>query len=210
VGRSVPARLDPAALADRLPVAVIDRQTPARQNHQVTSLRPVTLADAEALDEAMGTSEGPDDFAWFGFPQPGRMRARVNSGDAVTPTRGNLAVATDRGELAGEVSWHKVNHGPNGECWNIGVYLLPACRGQGHGTAAQRLLVEYLFTNTPMQRIEAGTEGGNLAEQRALEKAGFTRDGVLREAVFRDGTYRDMVIYSVLRGEYRNTTEPHP
>jgi RimJ/RimL family protein N-acetyltransferase len=174
----------------------------------VISLRPLTLADAEALDEAMGSSEGPDDFAWFGFPQPGRMRARVVGGEAVTSTRGNLAVVADSGELVGEVSWHLVNPSPNGECWNIGVYLLPACRGQGHGTAAQRLLVEYLFANTTMQRIEAGTEGGNLAEQRALEKAGFTREGVLREAVFRGGAYRDMVIYSVLRGEYRKTTEP--
>jgi RimJ/RimL family protein N-acetyltransferase len=32
---------------------------------------------------------------------------------------------------------------------------------------------------------------------------------VLREALFRDGAYRDMVVYSVLRGEYRKTTEPH-
>lgn len=188
---------------------MFDRQTPARQNHRVTSLRPLTLTDAEALDEAMGTLEGLDDFSWFGFPEPGRMRARVGSGDAVTPTRGNLAVVTDGGELVGEVSWHLVNHGPNGECWNIGVYLLPTGRGQGHGTAAQRLLAEYLFANTTMQRIEAETEGGNVAEQRALEKAGFTREGVLREALFRDGAYRDMVIYSVLRGEYRKTTEPH-
>jgi RimJ/RimL family protein N-acetyltransferase len=189
---------------------VFDRQTPARQNHRVTSLRPLILADAEALDAAMGTPDGrPEDFAWFGFPEPGRMRARVSSGDTVTPTRGNLAVVTDGGELVGEVSWHLVNHGPNGECWNIGVYLLPAGRGQGHGTAAQRLLTEYLFANTTMQRIEAGTEDGNVAEQRALERAGFTREGVLREALFRDGAYRDMVIYSVLRGEYRKTTEPH-
>jgi RimJ/RimL family protein N-acetyltransferase len=41
----------------------------------------------------------------------------------------------------------------------------------------------------------------NIAEQRALEWAGFTREGVLRGACFRAGAWRDMVMYSVLRAE---------
>ena len=41
----------------------------------------------------------------------------------------------------------------------------------------------------------------NVAEQRALEKAGFTREGILRGTVFRPGRWHDQVIYSVLRDE---------
>jgi RimJ/RimL family protein N-acetyltransferase len=41
----------------------------------------------------------------------------------------------------------------------------------------------------------------NVAEQRALERAGFTREGVLRHAQFHLGHWRDTVIYSVLRAE---------
>lgn len=52
-----------------------------------------------------------------------------------------------------------------------------------------------------MHRIEAGTDVGNLAEQRALEKAGFTREGVLRGHSFRSGRWHDTVMYSVLRHE---------
>lgn len=48
-------------------------------------------------------------------------------------------------------------------------------------------------------RIEAATEVGNVAEQRALEKAGFTREGVLRSTGWWDGAYRDGVWYSMLR-----------
>lgn len=40
-----------------------------------------------------------------------------------------------------------------------------------------------------------------MAEQRALEKAGFTREGVLRGTTFRQGRWHDQVIYSVLRAE---------
>jgi len=76
---------------------------------------------------------------------------------------------------------------------------MPSERGRGYGTDAQRLLAAYLFETTDAQRVEAGTDVGNVAEQRALEKAGFVREGVLRSAQFRDGTYHDMAIYSRVR-----------
>jgi RimJ/RimL family protein N-acetyltransferase len=50
-----------------------------------------------------------------------------------------------------------------------------------------------------VHRVEAATETQNMAEQRALEKAGFTREGVLRAVGWRDGAYRDGVWYSMLR-----------
>jgi RimJ/RimL family protein N-acetyltransferase len=50
-------------------------------------------------------------------------------------------------------------------------------------------------------RIGAETEITNIAEQRALEKAGFTREGVIRSVMFRDGQWHDGVTYSILRHE---------
>jgi RimJ/RimL family protein N-acetyltransferase len=41
----------------------------------------------------------------------------------------------------------------------------------------------------------------NLAEQRALEKAGFIREGIRRGSLFRDGKWRDMAIYGRLRDD---------
>jgi RimJ/RimL family protein N-acetyltransferase len=58
-----------------------------------------------------------------------------------------------------------------------------------------------LLEHTFVERIQASTEAANAAEQRALEKAGFTREGVLRRACFRGGAWRDMVVFSKLRGE---------
>jgi L-amino acid N-acyltransferase YncA len=65
----------------------------------------------------------------------------------------------------------------------------------------QRQLMRYLFAHTPANRVEAGTEITNVGEQRALEKAGFTREGVLRGALFRDGQWHDCVFYGVLRDD---------
>jgi aminoglycoside 6'-N-acetyltransferase len=50
-------------------------------------------------------------------------------------------------------------------------------------------------------RIQAWTDWANLAERRAVEKAGFVREGVLRSAVWLGGQWHDAVIYSMLRAE---------
>ena len=42
-------------------------------------------------------------------------------------------------------------------------------------------------------------EVGNVAEQKALGRAGFAREGVMRGECWRDGEWRDTVIYSILR-----------
>jgi RimJ/RimL family protein N-acetyltransferase len=47
--------------------------------------------------------------------------------------------------------------------------------------------VDSLFAHTTVHRIEAATETGNIAEQKALERAGFTREGVLRGIRWRGG-----------------------
>ncbi len=97
------------------------------------------------------------------------------------------------------MNWRRKTATPTVYHWEIGIALLPEARGHGYGTEAHRLLVRYLFVHTPVHRIEAATEAGNIAEQRALEKAGFTREGLLRGIGWRDGAWRDGVWFSVLR-----------
>ena len=72
-------------------------------------------------------------------------------------------------------------------------------RGRGIGTEAQRQLVTYLFATMPVHRLEAATDVENVAEQRALEKAGFRREGVRRGITFRGGAWRDDVLYGMTR-----------
>jgi RimJ/RimL family protein N-acetyltransferase len=105
------------------------------------------------------------------------------------------------GEVVGSVSWHTVRYGPNrgSRAVNIGIGLAERARGRGIGTRAQRMLVEHLFRTTDVHRVEAGTDVDNVAEQRSLDKAGFTREGVLRSAQMRADGRHDIVSYSFLR-----------
>jgi RimJ/RimL family protein N-acetyltransferase len=165
------------------------------------TLRPATEADLDYFDRAVGPDEDPWNF--FGFRQPGRMRRAFAENGLLTEDYAQLVVAAD-GVLVGDVGWHKVLYGPppaGGHAYNIGITLLPEHRGRGYGTIAQRLLADYLFATYAVNRLEAGTDVENRAEQRSLEKAGFTREGVARGSQFRHGTWHDLVIYSRLRGD---------
>jgi RimJ/RimL family protein N-acetyltransferase len=106
--------------------------------------------------------------------------------------------------IAGSLSWHAVWYGPNegSKAWNIGIGLGEHARGHGIGTCAQRLLAEYLLETTAVDRIEASTDVGNLAEQRSLEKAGFTREGLLRSAQERADGRHDLYSYSLTRADF--------
>jgi RimJ/RimL family protein N-acetyltransferase len=113
---------------------------------------------------------------------------------------GQLLICLEQ-DPVGAVQWHGVQYGPNrgSIALNLGIALIPSARGRGIGTRAQRLLADYLFEQTLTHRVEASTDVTNVAEQRALERAGFTRDGVLRGSQFRLGEWHDMVVYSRLR-----------
>lgn len=169
----------------------------------MTRLRRVEEPDVAILETQYSGPDVAGEQAWMGFTDAGRLRKRFDDGEMLREDSGILAVAADDGALVGEFSWIRSINGPppQGFCWNVGIWIRPEHRGQGHGAAAQRLGADYLFEHYYLERIEAGTEADNIGEQRALEKAGFTREGVLRRACFRGGQWRDMVLYSKLRGE---------
>jgi RimJ/RimL family protein N-acetyltransferase len=151
--------------------------------------------EAALLESWHRDPESEGEFNDFGRPP------EPASGTA-GPTAGHLVVEID-GEAAGTVSWHETRYGPNDEsrAFNIGIALLPAARGQGHGSVAQRLLADQLFATTSVNRVEASTDVDNVAEQRSLEKAGFAREGVLRGAQFRHGAWHDLISYARLRSD---------
>ncbi len=163
-------------------------------------LRPVVEDDLVVLERLTNSPEGAAPHEWHGWHDPHVWRHRWMENGLLGSAGGTLMVARGA-DVLGFVNWRQVPTGQNSSCWEIGIGLVPEARGRGLGTLAQRLLVRYLFAHTQANRIQAGTEITNVAEQRSLEKAGFTREGVARGAAFRNGQWRDGVLYSVLRDE---------
>ncbi|MFI0408843.1 GNAT family N-acetyltransferase [Actinomadura sp. 3N508] len=166
-------------------------------------LRPVAEEDLPFVERLRTDPELCGPFLWDGWSDPRRFRRRWEQDGYLGEDTGNLIVdgAPGGGGPIGLVSYRKVRTAGPVWCWSIGIMLMPEARGRGVGTRAQRLLVDYLFGYTLAHRIQAETDVDNLAEQRSLEKAGFTREGVIRGYGFLGGRYRDEVLYSILREE---------
>jgi RimJ/RimL family protein N-acetyltransferase len=162
------------------------------------ALRPVGEDDLPVIEKLTWDPEIAGEYAQFGWFNPRLWRRGWAENELIGEDGGVLMVV--RGdERLGFVNWRRRPITPASHCWTMGIAMLPEARGRGYGTEAHRLLARYLLAHTTAHRIEAGTEMGNIAEQRTLEKAGFTREGVSRGIGWRDGAWRDGVTYSLLR-----------
>ena len=161
-------------------------------------LRLVAEDELPILQRLTQDPEAAGPFSWYGWFDMSRWQRRWADNELIGDDLGALMVARGPDAL-GLVQWRRKRASPAAWYLELGIALLPEFRGKGYGTQAHTLLASYLFAHTTVHRIEAATELENLAEQKALEKAGFTREGVLREIGWRDGAWRDGVIYSLLR-----------
>jgi RimJ/RimL family protein N-acetyltransferase len=84
----------------------------------------------------------------------------------------------------------------------VGYALSTAYQAKGLMTAALTLLLDDLFTNTLLERVEARCAVDNHASQRVLEKNGFCREGQLRGYFKLRGLRVDNFLYAVLRSDY--------
>ncbi|MBC8077908.1 MAG: GNAT family N-acetyltransferase [Chloroflexales bacterium] len=170
---------------------------------ELVGLRPVLAADLPLLEAWENDVAVHGEYNMFGLRPVNGMAGDFGKSGFLDDQQGMLMVVKPDGEVVGAVSYHTVAYGPNSgsRTYNFGISLLPEQRGKGYGSGAQRLLAAYLFDTYPIARVEASTDITNVAEQRSLEKAGFTRDGVLRKAQWRSGAWHDLAVYSKLRGE---------
>jgi ribosomal-protein-alanine N-acetyltransferase len=150
------------------------------KDYDKVRLRPVEERDLDVLERIDSDPAMSEPFEWRGFRSPRGRRKRWEQDGHLGSDDSTLIVAMPDGSFAGVVDWRPLSTSGPVVCVQIGILLLPEHRGMGLGTTAQRLLADYLFSTTTLNRIEATTEVDNVAEQTALEHAGFTREGVLR------------------------------
>jgi len=103
------------------------------------------------------------------------------------------------GVAVGDLSAHPHYYGPNSgsKAMNIGISVVAEHRGEGIGSTAQRMLAELLHARG-IVRVEASTDMSNVAEQRALAKAGFTLEGLLASAQMRADGRHDLQLWAHL------------
>ncbi len=108
---------------------------------------------------------------------------------------------TDRSELIGHVefewSWDPLAP------WMSVVVARPYQR-QGYGTQVVKMIMGYLFENTPAHSISGWMADWNKAGRNFARQMGFQESGRSRREGFRNGAYFDGILVDILRSEYKS------
>ncbi len=74
--------------------------------------------------------------------------------------------------------------------------------GQGFGTEALQLLLQFGFKHINLNKVDLFTHDTNKRAQRVYEKLGFKPGGRRRQASYFEGTYHDLLYYDLMASEF--------
>jgi ribosomal-protein-alanine N-acetyltransferase len=179
-------------------MAFLERQSPA----QVT-LRPAAPRDADLLRQ-WRSEPSVRRYQPLNELPTAQLRADVASQRMADLYRGRgekfqWIVLVD-GQAAGWITLVVSNweHG----LAEVGYALSTVFQSRGVMSDALAMLLDDLFHNTLLERIEARCAVENVGSQRVLEKSGFTREGRLSGYFKLRGRRVDNYLYALLREDY--------
>lgn len=110
----------------------------------------------------------------------------------------NLAICVDD-EIIGLISLIEKDADSAVE---IGLWIHPNYHGNGYGTEASELMIDYGFRELALHKVIARAYESNKGSQRIWEKLGFEKEGELREQIYAEGDYEDVYYYGFLEDEW--------
>ncbi|MEA1903201.1 MAG: GNAT family N-acetyltransferase [Actinomycetota bacterium] len=138
---------------------------------------PYTRSQAEELIQSALNDDGPRSDEWF-------MMTIADPGDSEVI-----------GELVLQLKW-------GGRAAEIGYTLDPAWWGRGYATEASSALVEWLFSDERLTRVEGMLHPDNVASARVLEKVGMKLEGHTRLSFWLGDENSDDLIYGMTRSDW--------
>lgn len=165
-------------------------------------LRPITVEDAAAMFASLSDKEsmrltGTQDS--YTYEQVVQYIQKIERAD----DRADYAITlkdnpTYIGEaVLNQIDW--VNHSAN---FRIAL-ASQTYFGQGYGTEATQLIVDYGLQALQLHRIELEVYDFNPRAQYVYEKVGFVREGVRRDVLLWEGKYQSAIMMSILAHEYK-------
>ena len=110
-----------------------------------------------------------------------------------------------KGGLAGVVGAGRL--GWENRSTMVGYWLGERFQGKGLVTGACRALMDYLFFELKLHRVEIRCATGNARSCAVPKRLGFSKEGVLRQAQAFDECYLDIVVYALVAEDWNRVTE---
>ncbi|WP_017812382.1 GNAT family N-acetyltransferase [Paenibacillus shenyangensis] len=105
-------------------------------------------------------------------------------------------------QVIGEISLMDIDRTNRNAHIRIAIFESSNC-GQGYGTEAMEMLLDYAFGNLNLHRVELSVYSFNERAIASYEKLGFSREGIQREVLYYDYQYHDAIGMSILEHEFR-------
>ncbi len=168
-------------------------------------LRPYTLADAARVQQMCNDDVVASTVLNMPHPYPDGDAEKWISTHADSFQQGKevtLAITLKpQGSVIGSVALSINKNHQRGE---LGYMVAKEHWNRGYCTEACQALVSYGFGALGLHRIQAMHFPRNPASGRVRQKLGMTREGLLRQYVSNRGSREDVIIYSILRPEFKN------
>lgn len=114
---------------------------------------------------------------------------------------GFQAVIWYRGEFAGLIGYHGMDL--ENKSVSIGYWIKEELSGRGIMTKACNEMVDYAFNELRLNRVEIRCGRKNYKSRAIPERLGFTKEGIIREAEWLYDHYIDLVVYGILKREWK-------
>ncbi len=172
---------------------------------RLVQLRTFRESDIRTVHELSEDFDDMGDFWPCDFMSLRKLEKHYQESGCFDEHSGNLLVTSlDDSRILGQIFFFKGI--PYGTGYEIGYRIYkPRDMGKGYVSEALRLLVGYLFSRKPCERIQATAIKGNQASLKVMEKCGFQREGILRKALFHHGRNMDLVMNSITRAEWEGS-----
>lgn len=103
--------------------------------------------------------------------------------------------------LAGTVRTHRIDW--MNRCAELGYWLAREHEGKGIATDACRAVTTHCFHELDLNRVEIRCAAGNLKSAAIPKRLAFTFEATLREAHFVNGRFHDMLVFSMLKRDWK-------
>ena len=176
---------------------------PTIQTARLT-LRPFALADAPDVQRFAGAREVARMVSGVPHPYEDGMAEEWIATHADNFALGKAAhfavTLRETGEFCGVVGLQMREASDMG---TLGYWFGVPFWGRGYCTEAARAVVDFGFESLGLRRIRCDHSGSNPASGRVMQKLGMRREGCQREQFLKWGVAQDLVMYGLLRREWK-------
>ena len=97
-------------------------------------------------------------------------------------------------------------HPINRHC-QLGILINKKFRGKGVGKKAIDLVINHIFLNLNINRVELYVDEENKYAIKMYKEIGFVKEGIKRELVWKNGKYHNYIIYSIIAKDFFKKTD---